>query len=124
MLVYALVVESAVDPVDEAIGEGDEEGELHNVVPQPWPVGGGIVHFAVAADFEEEGGHGEQSHERHGVAGGFDLEEDLAFEVFGVFEVCFVEDEVVGECCEDKVEDVCKYSSRVLELAFVFPSRR
>jgi len=110
VLVDALVVQAAVDPVNEAIREGDEEWELQDIVPQPGPVGGGIVHFGVAADFEEEGGDGEEGHERHGVAGGFDFEEDLAFEVFGVLEVGFVEDEVVGEGCEDEVEDVGEYS--------------
>jgi len=64
-----LVMQTAVDPVDKAVGEGDEEGELQDVVPEARTVSGGVVHFGVAADFEEEGGNSKCSDEGDGCDG-------------------------------------------------------
>lgn len=91
------VVQAAVDEVDEAVGEEEEERELQQVVPGEGGVGGAVEEFGVAADFGEEEGGGERGHEGHAVDGLGDLHPDLVLEEFGVFEGGLVEDEDVGE---------------------------
>jgi len=68
-LVYGRIVQSAMDPVDPEVGEGDEERELRIVIPLPWTIGGTVVHFGVALDFEPEDWCGEDSHDGHGPEG-------------------------------------------------------
>lgn len=99
------VVETAVDEVDEAVGEDEEEGELEEVVPGEWRFGGRVVEFGVAAYFGEEEGCSEEGHVGHGVNSLCDFHADLVFEEFGVLEGGFVEDEDVGEGCDDEVEE-------------------
>lgn len=65
----------------------------------------GFVHEAVAADFEEERGDGEEGHDGDGAEGLLDLEAHLVLEVFRVVEGGFVEDEDVGEGGEGEVDD-------------------
>lgn len=48
-----------MDPVDEEIGEADEEGELQDVVEGEGCVGGAIVEFGPSAHFAEEERRGE-----------------------------------------------------------------
>ena len=50
-LVHTWMVEAAVDEVDEAVGEEEEEGELEEVVQWERRVGPNVVQFAVSADF-------------------------------------------------------------------------
>lgn len=104
-LVHEGVVQSAVDPVDAEVGEHEEEGELHHVVPHSGGVVEAVVYLGVTADFEEEERGGEDGHYREGDVGLAHLEADLVLEVFGVVEGCFVEDEEVGERGEDIVDD-------------------
>ena len=52
--VNARVVQASVNPVDEEIGETDEEWELQNTVIWEWFFGDGIVEFSVSADFQDE----------------------------------------------------------------------
>ena len=59
------VVKAAVDPVDEEVGEADEEGELEVVVECERGVRRCVVEFSVAADFKEEQGSGENGHDGH-----------------------------------------------------------
>lgn len=54
--IHARVVQASVDPVDEEIGETDEEGELEDTVVREWFFGDGIVEFGVSADFKDEEG--------------------------------------------------------------------
>lgn len=84
-----------MDPVDEAIGEGDEEWKLQNVVPQPRTISEGVVHFGVAANFGEEARDGQCSYPWNGGNGLLDFEADLVLDVFGVGEIGGVEDGVV-----------------------------
>ena len=108
-LVQALVefgvVQPAMDPVDEEVGEGDEKGELEEVVKGKGGVVGAIVEEGVAADFGNEEGSGEDGHDGEGGVGLFDFERDLVFEVFGVREGGVVEDEEVGEAGAEVVDD-------------------
>jgi len=99
------VVQAAVDEVDEAVGEEEEEGELEEVVPGEGRFGGCVVELGVAADFGEEEGRGEQGHVRHAVYGLRDLHLDLVLEEFRVLEGGLVEDEDVGEGCDSEVEE-------------------
>lgn len=98
-LVYQRMMQSAMDPVDEEIGEADEEGELEDVVEGKGRIGGAIVEFGKSAHFTEKQGRGENGHYGEGDESLFDLEPDLVAEVFGVGEGCVVEDEDVGEGC-------------------------
>lgn len=54
--IHARVMQTSVDPVDEEIGETDEEGELEDTVVWEWFFGDGVVEFGVSADFEDEEG--------------------------------------------------------------------
>ena len=64
------VVQATMDPVDAAVGEQEEERELEVVVgpakePDCWVRGyvcEGVVDEAVASDFGDEGGEGEDGH--------------------------------------------------------------
>lgn len=95
VLVDKGVVKAAMDPVDAEVGEHEEERELSNVVPHARAVLGGVVHLGVAADLEEEEGHGEDGHagdRRHGL---LDLQGDLVLQVAGVLEGLMIKDKVV-----------------------------
>ena len=94
-----------MDPVDEEIGEADEEGELKDVVEGKRRIGGAIVEFGKPTHFTEEQGCGEDGHDGKGDEGLFDLEPDLVAQVFGVGEGCVVEDEDVGKGCAEEVDD-------------------
>ena len=52
-----------MDPVDKAVGEHDEKGELDNVVPESRAVCGGVVEFSVPLDFKPENRRGEEGHD-------------------------------------------------------------
>lgn len=104
LLVERLVVQRAVDPVDEEVGEGDEDRELRVIVPLARSVGGPVVHLRVAAHLCHEKGGGEDGHDGQGAERRGDLEADLVLDVLGVLEVCGVEDEEVGERGEGEVD--------------------
>ena len=105
VLVDARVVQAAVDEVDAAVGEAEEERELQHVVPPARSLGRRVVHLGVAQDFAEEEGYGEDGHDGGRDEGLLDLLRDLVFEVFGVLEGGVVEDEQVGEGGAEKVDD-------------------
>ena len=104
-LVYQRMVQSAVDPVDEEIGEANEERELEDVVEREGRIRGAIVEFGKSAHFTEKQGRGEDGHYGEGDEGLFDLEPDLVAQVFGVCEGCVVEDEDVGKGRAEEVDD-------------------
>lgn len=104
-LVDGGVVEAAVNPVDEEVGEDEEERELEEVVPQAGALLGDIVELAVAADLEQEEGRRHQGHEGHGLVGVDNLEPDLVLEVLGVVHDALVEDEEEGQGSKDEVDD-------------------
>lgn len=93
--VHARVVQASVDPVDEEIGEEDEEGELQDTVEGEGLFGGGIVEFGVSADFQDEEWGCQEGHWGHRAHGLFDFHGDLVLEEFGVFVGGFVPDEDV-----------------------------
>lgn len=103
-LVYRRVVEASVDPVDEHIRKGNEQGELEEVVPQSGAVGSGVIHFGVAANFEEETGGGKGGNARHRLHGLLNLKAYLVFDVFGVLEGGFVKDKHVRQACDNKIQ--------------------
>lgn len=104
-LVDGGVVEAAVNPVDEEVGEDEEERELEEVVPQAGALLGDIVELAVAADLEQEQGRRHHGHEGHGLVGVDNLEPDLVLEVLGVVHDALVEDEQEGQGSKDEVDD-------------------
>jgi len=104
-LVYERVVQPPMNPIDEKVGEQDEEGELNDVVEQERSVRGRVVKFSMAADFAEKAGCGQESYERDGGKGLLDLEADLVLEIFRMCEGCVVENEEVGEGCAAEIDD-------------------
>lgn len=120
-LVDGRVVQAAVNPVDEEVGEDDEERELQEIVPQAGAVGGDVVELAVAADLEQEERRRQQGDEGHGLVGVDNLEPDLVLEELGVAHDALVEDEKEGHGGKDEVDDdaedpasiVSQYISRV-----------
>lgn len=61
-LVYLGMMQAPVDPVDAQIGEGNEQGELKEVVKSKWSISGSIVEFSIATNFKQEKGRGENCH--------------------------------------------------------------
>ena len=91
-LVDERVVKAAVDPVDEEVGKGDEEGELGEAVLAARALVGGVVELGVAADFSEEDWDGEDGQDRHGPVGLFDFKPHLVLQELGVLHRPFVKD--------------------------------
>lgn len=112
------VVQAAVDPVDEAVREEEEEGELENVPrsaedgqERMVDVGQLVVDEAVAADFGNEARKGEDGHYGYRCEGLLDLHFDLVPQVFRVVESRLVEDGVVAECGAKEVDDCAEQSA-------------
>ena len=103
-LVDERVVQAAVDPVDEEVGEGNEDGELQIVVPESGPLDGGVVHFGVATHFQREEGDREDGHYGQRDVGLSDLLTNLVFQILWMVEGSFVKDEDVGEGRADIVD--------------------
>lgn len=93
-----------MNPIDQEVGKGDEEGNLDVIVQGKRGVRGGIVEFCVAAHFPDEEWGGEDGHNGHGDEGLADFQGDLVFKVFGVGEGGMVEDEDVGERGANEVD--------------------
>lgn len=105
-LVDERVVQPAMDPVDAAVGEGDEERVLQVRVPRA--VGGfveGVVELRVAAYLGDEEGRGQRRHDWDGSQRLFDFLADLVAEEFGMVHLGVVEDEVVGDGGAEGVEE-------------------
>ena len=96
-------MKTSVNEVDEAVGEEDEEWELKVVVGVEWRFIWGVVEFGVAFDFGGEAGSCQEGHAWHWGLCLFDFHADLILEVFGMFEGRLVENEDVGERCEEEV---------------------
>lgn len=98
-LVNHWVVQSTVDPVDEEIGESDEEGELQDGVPATHVPCRGFRKLVVdereTADFGDEPWRGEQGNDGHCAHSLVDFHAHLVLEVFGVVHGRLVEDEDV-----------------------------
>ena len=86
-LVDERVMQSAVDPVNAEVGEHEEEGELHDVVPHARGVFETVVYLGVAANLEEEERGGEDGHYGEGDVGLAHLETDLVLEYLGWLKV-------------------------------------
>lgn len=91
------VVQVVVNLVDVEVVEDDEGGELEDVLLEVGVFFGGVVEFVVVMDFGEEDGGVEDGYDGYGFVGLDDFELDLVFDVFGVVEGVFVEDELVGQ---------------------------
>ena len=96
-LIYARVVQSAVDPVDAEVGEEDEDGELEVVVEVEWCFSGCIVEFGIASNFGSEDRGCQDGHYGHRYHCLLHLLADLVLEVFRVLEGVLVENEEIGE---------------------------
>lgn len=103
-LVDERVVQAAVDPVDEEVGEGNEDGELQIVVPESGPLGGGVEHFGVATHFQHEEGDREDGHYGQRHVSLSNLLTNLVFQILRMVEGGFVKDEDVGEGRADIVD--------------------
>lgn len=93
--VDARMVQTPVDPVNEEIGEADEDGKLQDAVEGKWLLGDGVIEFGIASDLENEEWRGEQGHWRHCAHGLLDLQGDLIPQELGVVVRCLVPDENV-----------------------------
>lgn len=94
-LVDERVVQASVDPVDEEVGESDEERELQDAVEWEGFLGDAVVEFGVAPDFRDKERDGQEGHEGHGLHGLSDLLANLVLEVLGVLDSCFIPDKHV-----------------------------
>ena len=104
-LVDALVVQTAVDPVDAKVGEADKQRKLQPVVPGSWTLLCRVVELRIAAHFSQEPWRGKDGHDREGDVGLFHLESNLILEVSWMGEGRLVKDEEIGCGREDIVDD-------------------
>lgn len=136
-LVEALVdqrmVKTSVNPVDEEVGEHEEERELKPVVPSAEKVEhdvvegrvrDSVVHEAVAANLGHEDGHGEDGHDGYGSKGLLDLESDLVLQILGMLESSLVEDEDITERCAEQVDGQSEKPARVVSMQVTRSSTR
>lgn len=65
--VYSGVMQTSMDPVNEEVGEANEQGELEDVVYPERGVGRGIVQFGVSLDFTDEKRDGKDGHDGKGL---------------------------------------------------------
>lgn len=89
------MMQAPVDPIDEKIGEQDEERELEIVVQAERGIGRGVIKFGVTAHFAEEKGGREDGHDGKRSQSLLDFEPDLILEVLGMHEGCVVENKYV-----------------------------
>ncbi len=95
-LVNFRMVQAPVDPVNEEIGEEDEDWKLQVVIQGERLVGRCIIQFGITAHFTEEDRCGEYGHAGESDHCLAHFEGNLVFEVFGVGGGCMVEDEEIG----------------------------
>lgn len=96
-LVDSGMVETTVDPVDEEVGEKEEEGELDVVVQGKGCLSSSIVKSCIAPYLGGEEGAGQDSHYGHRRQSLLHLESNLVLQEFGVLEGVVIEYEEIGE---------------------------
>ena len=101
-----------MDPVDEEIGEADEQRKLEIIVPHARAVFGSVIELRVAANFGKEEGYSEDSHAGKCPCGLVDLHDDLIFEELGVVYGSLVEDKDIRERGGCEIEDEAKDPTR------------
>lgn len=106
--VYPGMMETSMNPVDEEVGEANEEGKLEDVVKPERGIGRRIVQFGVPLDFTNEKRDGEDGHDWEGAECLLYLQGNLIFEVFRVGKGSMVENEEIGEGSADEVDDKAK----------------
>lgn len=111
--VNARVVQSSVNPVDEEVGEKDEDGELEDAVVGEGLLGDGVVELGVAADLEDEEGCSQKSHWGHSRHGLLDFQGNLALQELGVVEGGFIPDEDVGSSRDDEIYEKAEYPNSI-----------
>lgn len=89
------VMQATMNPVDEAVGKENKEGELQPVIPAPRSIRGIVIKLAVTAYFEEEHASREKSHTGHTNVGLLDFEPDLVLKELWVTKSSLIEDEDV-----------------------------
>jgi hypothetical protein len=114
MLVDQRVVFGSMNPVDEKVGEDDENWKLEVIVPQARAIFGRIVHLGVTSHLGDEEWNGEDSHYRQRPQCLLDLERDLILEVFGMVEGILVKNEHVRKSSKSEVNDGTKEPRRTL----------
>lgn len=88
-------MQAPVDPIDEEVGEHDEERELEEIIQSKRGIGREIIKFRVAAHFTEEKGRCEDGHDRNRYQSLADFEPDLVLQVFRMRESRVVENKDV-----------------------------
>lgn len=89
------MMQAPVDPIDEEIGEQDEERELQIAVQAKRGIGRSVIKLCVAAYFAKEKRGREDGHDRKRSQGLLDFESNLILEVFRMRECCVVENKDV-----------------------------
>lgn len=87
------MVKATMDPVDEEIGEEDEEWELQDAVIRERLLGNGVIELGVAPDFQNKERRSQQRHWGHGAHGLLHFHGDLVPQELGVVVGGFVPDE-------------------------------
>lgn len=107
-LVDSRVVKATVNPVDEEIGEEDEEWELQNAVIREGLLGNGVIEFGVAPNFQNKERRSQQGHWGHGAHGLLHFHGNLVSQELGVVVGGFVPDEDIRKRRNDEVDEETK----------------
>lgn len=102
------MVQPPVNPVNEEVGKGDEEGELQNAVVWEGLVSDRVIEFGISSDLGHEKRHGQQGHDGQRSHCLGDLKANLILEVFGVLKCGLIEDDNVRQGCTDEVNEETK----------------
>lgn len=89
------MMQAPVDPIDEEIGEQDEERELKEIVQAKRGIRRGLIKFRVAAHFTEEKGRCEDGHDGKRFQSLANFEPNLILKIFRMHERCVVENKDV-----------------------------
>lgn len=112
LLVDQWVVLCTVDPINEEVGEHDEEGELKERVPSTHVPGGRlwqlVVDERVAIDFGNEPRRGEKGNDGHCAQCLIDLHAHLVLEVFWVVDGSLIEDKNIRKTSTHSIVDNAK----------------
>jgi hypothetical protein len=119
VLVDQRMMKTTMDQVDKKVGKKQEGRKLQDVVPHSWSILSCIVQLTITPYFSDETERRKGGHDGHGAICLFHFHFDLVFEELRMLEGMVIENEVVGEACDEEVEEDAEKPARGLTRAAV-----
>lgn len=104
-LVHQRMVQTTVDPVDEEVGEANEQGELENAIVREGFVGYTVIQLCVTSNLSDKEWGSQQRHRGHSTHRLLDFQRDLVFQELGMTESCLVPNEDVRQSRNHEVNE-------------------